>query len=105
MSLYDLLFFLVGLGFQEVLVKPLAMTVFRRSFKLLPKLFDKLDPIMPESIAKLTPAELEQTIYRTIEGTAKEEKVTLSDADKKALFDEFIRQFNPCVAASHCDAE
>ena len=105
MNPYDLLFFLVGLGFQEVLVKPLAMTVFRRSFKLLPKLFDKLDPIMPESIAKLTPAELEQTIYRTIEGTAKEEKVTLSDADKKALFDEFIKQFNPCVAASHCDAE
>jgi hypothetical protein len=105
MNPYDLLFFLVGLGFQEVLVKPLAMTVFRRSFKLLPKLFDKLDPIMPESIAKLTPAELEQTIYRTIEGTAKEEKVTLSDADKKALFDEFIKQFNPCAAAAHCDAE
>jgi hypothetical protein len=79
------------------------MTVFRRSFKLLPKLFDKLDPIMPESIAKLTPAELEQTIYRTIEGTAEEEKVTLSDAEKKALFDEFLRQFNPCSAAAHCD--
>ena len=99
----DLVYFLMGLGFQEVLVKPLALTFFRRSFKLLPKLFDKLEPIMPESIAKLTPAELEATIYRTIEGTAKEESVKLSDADKKALFDEFIKQFNPCSAAAHCE--
>lgn len=102
MNFFDLIFFLLGLGFNEVLVKPLAMMFFRRSFKLLPKLFDKLDPIMPESIAKLTPEELETTIYRTIEGTAKEESVKLSDADKKALFDEFIKQFNPCSAASHC---
>ena len=97
----DLVYFLMGLGFQEVLVKPLAMTFFRRSFKLLPKLFDKLDPIMPESIAKLTPAELEATIYQAIDGTAEEESVKLSEADKKALFEEFVRQFNPCAAASH----
>ena len=98
----DLVYFLMGLGFQEVLVKPLAMTFFRRSFKLLPKLFDKLDPIMPESIAKLTPAEIEATIYRTIEGTAKEESCSLSEKEKKALFDEFVRLYNPVVAASHC---
>lgn len=102
MSPYDLLFFLLGLGFQEAFVKPLAMTVFRRSFKLLPKLFDKLDPIMPESIAKLTPEELERTIFQAIDGTAAAEKVTLSEAEKEALFKEFTRRFDPCVAAARC---
>ena len=101
MNAADLIFFLLGLGFQEVLVKPLGILLFRRSFKLLPRLFDKLDPIMPDSIAKLTPAELEATIYRTIEGTAEEEKMVLSASEKQALFEEFIKTFNPCSAAAH----
>ena len=104
MNAADLIFFLLGLGFQEVLVKPLAILIFRRSFRLLPKLFDKLDPIMPDSIANLTPAELEETIYRTIEGTAEEEKMVLSASEKEALFQEFVSKFNPCVAASHASS-
>ena len=100
LSPLDLILFLLGMGFTEVIVKPLAMNFFRRTFSLLPRVFDKLDPILPESIAKMSPAEVEKRIYGAIEGTAQEEGKTLSDAEKKALFDEFIRLYNPVIAAS-----
>ena len=99
-SPFDLVLFLLGMGFTEVLVKPLAMTLFRRTFSLLPRVFDKLDPIMPDSIAKMSPADLEKRIYGAIEGSAQEENVVLSDAQKKQLFDEFIKLYNPITAAS-----
>ena len=100
MGLLEIVVFLFGLGFAEVVVKPLAITLFRGSFKLLPKIFDRLDPIMPESIAALTPAQLEKRIYDTINGAASEEGISLSDADKKRLFNEFLAQYNPITAAS-----
>ena len=100
LSPIDLLVFLIGMGFAEVVVKPLAINLFKRSFSLLPRVFDKLDPIMPESIAKMSPAELEKRIYGAIEGSAQEEGKTLSDAEKKALFNEFLKQYNPITAAS-----
>jgi len=96
----DLLLFLLGMGFTEVMVKPLAMNLFRRTFSLLPRLFDKLDPVLPESIAKLSPEEVEKSIYSAIEGCAKEESMSLNDTQKQQLFEEFIRLYNPVIAAS-----
>ena len=96
----DLILFLLGMGFTEVIVKPLAMTFFRKTFSLLPRVFDKLDPIMPSAIAKMSPAELERNIFKAIEGSAEEEGVSLNEAQKKELFDEFLRLYNPVTAAS-----
>jgi hypothetical protein len=92
--------FLLGMGFTEVIVKPLAINFFKRTFSLLPRVFDKLDPIMPETIAKMSPADVEKRIYGAIEGAAQEEGKKLSDTEKKALYEEFIRLYNPVIAAS-----
>ena len=99
--LIDAIFFFLGMGFTQAIVKPLAVGFFRSTTSvLLPKLFDRLDPILPESILKMDSKQLEKRIYDAIQGVSNEEKVTLSEAQKKALFEEFLALYNPITAAS-----
>jgi hypothetical protein len=86
------------MGFTEVILKPFAMNLFRKGFSLLPRMFDRLDPIMPKYLANLTPSEIEGRIYSVIEGSSKERNMTLSEREKKALFEEFIKLYNPVIA-------
>ena len=97
----DILLFLLGMGFTETIVKPLMRTVFRKAYSvLLPKMFERLDPILPESITKMLPRDVEKRIYGAIDGCAKEEGIALNEADRKELYEEFIRLYNPVIAAS-----
>ena len=99
--LIDTIFFFLGAGFTQVIVKPLAVRFFRATTSaLLPKLFDRLDPILPESILRMDSKQLEKRIYDTIQGVANEEQVVLSESQKKALFEEFLALYNPITAAS-----
>jgi hypothetical protein len=99
--LIDAAFFFLGTGFTQVVVKPIAERFFRATASvLLPKLFDRLDPILPESIVKMDSQQLEKRIYDAIQGVSNEEKVSLSEAQKKALFEEFLTLYNPLVACS-----
>lgn len=99
--LIDAAIFLFGMGFTQVVVKPIAVRFFRTTTSaILPKLFDRLDPVLPESIMKMDSEQLKKRIYDTIQGVSNEEKVTLSEAQKKALFEEFITLYNPITAAS-----
>lgn len=99
-TLLEVGLFLLGMGFTEVIVKPFAMMLFRRAFKLLPKMFDRLDPVMPESIASMSPEQLEKRIYDTINGVASEEGMKLSNTEKEQLFQEFLARYNPVTACS-----
>ena len=99
--LIDAAFFLFGMGFTQVVIKPIAVKFFRTTTSaLLPKLFDRLDPILPDSIMKMDSRQLEKRIYDAIQGVSNDEKVTLSEAQKKALFEEFLTLYNPLVACS-----
>lgn len=99
--LIDFAFFLFGMGFTQVVVKPIAVKFFKTTTSaLLPKLFDRLDPILPESILKMESKQLEKRIYDTIQGVSNEEKVTLTEEQKKALFEEFLTLYNPIIASS-----
>jgi len=99
--LIDAAIFLFGMGFTQVVVKPIAVRFFRATTSaILPKLFDRLDPVLPESVMKMDSEQLEKRIYDTIQGVSNEEKVTLSEAQKKALFEEFITLYNPLIACS-----
>lgn len=99
--LVDAAFFLFGMGFTQVVIKPIAVKFFRTTTStILPKLFDRLDPILPDSILKMDSKQLEKRIYDTIQGVSNEENVTLSEAQKKALFEEFLTLYNPIIASS-----
>jgi hypothetical protein len=98
--LIDLVVFLVGLGFMEYIVKPFSIFLARKSLSLLPKLFDYLDPFMPEAIAKWTPEEMSTFIYGSIDKLTKTEGVSLTSPEKDKLFNEFVHQYNVLVAAS-----
>ena len=98
-QLYDLFLFLLGLGFMEVVVKPVVSRYFRKTLFLLPDIFDKLDPLMPSAIADLTPDQMSDAIKGVISGEAKNEGITLSDKQKEKLFKEFIRLYDPTKAA------
>jgi hypothetical protein len=99
--LIDAAIFLFGMGFTQVVVKPIAVRFFRATTSaILPKLFDRLDPVLPESILRMDSEQLKKRIYDTIQGVSNEEKITLSDAQKKALFEEFITLYNPLIACS-----
>ena len=96
----DAAIFLAGVGFVEVIAKPLAMNLFRRAFSLLPRLFDRLDPMMPDFIRHLTPEEMEEQIYLAINGVSEAEDVVLSEKEKEKLFQEFLARYNPLAASS-----
>jgi len=99
--LIDAAFFFLGTGFTQVVVKPIAERFFRATTSaLLPKLFERLDPILPDSILKMDSRQLEKRIYDTINGVCNEEQVTLSGAQKKVLFEEFLTLYNPIIASS-----
>jgi hypothetical protein len=99
--LIDAAIFLFGMGFTQVVVKPIAVRFFRATTSaILPKLFDRLDPVLPESILRMDSEQLKKRIYDTIQGVSNEEKITLSEAQKKALFEEFITLYNPLIACS-----
>ena len=92
--------FFLGVGLKEVILAPLALFLFRKSLSLLPKVFDRLDPTIPEDIAKLTPEELETNIHLAIEGVAATEGVKLSEKGRNRLYKEFIRLYDPIKAAT-----
>ena len=96
----EFLIFFLGVGFKEVILAPLAVLLFRNSLSLLPGVFDKLDPTIPEDITKLTSDELEERIHEAIEGVAEIEGVKLGPRGKKKLYKEFIRLYDPIKAAT-----
>ncbi len=96
----EFLAFFLGAGFKEVILAPLAILLFRKSLSLLPHVFDKLDPTIPEDIAKLTPEELEKRVHEAIEGVAQTEGVKLNERGRKKLYKEFIRLYDPIKAAT-----
>lgn len=101
--LLELGLFLLGMGFTEVVVKPIVRSLFRNALlRVLPGVFDRLDPIMPESILHLTPAQLEKRVMDAISGVAREEGMTLSQPEREKLFSEFVARYNPVIAASKC---
>lgn len=101
----DLVVFLIGLGFTEYVLKPFSMFLFKKSLSLLPKLFDYLDPFMPEAIAKRTPEQMTEFIYNSIDKLSAKEEVTLTQQEKDKLFDEFVQRYNIIVAASKVNPE
>lgn len=96
----EFLTFFLGVGLKEVILAPLALFLFRKSLSLLPKVFDRLDPTIPEDISKLTPEELEKNIHIAIEGVAATEGVKLSEKGRNRLYKEFIRLYDPIKAAT-----
>lgn len=92
--------FILGAAFKEALLKPALKITYRKAFILLPELFDKLDPIMPENIAKLSPEEMSYLIKQKIEDLIGEKEVKLSDKEKDKLFEEFVIRYNPVIASS-----
>lgn len=103
--LTDLAIFLVGLGFTEYILKPFSIFLFKKSLSLLPKLFDYLDPFMPEAIAKRTPEQMTEFIYNSIDKLSAKEGVTLNQQEKVKLFEEFVQRYNVIVAASRVNPE
>jgi len=96
--LFDLALFLLGLGFTEVVLKPVVARYFRKSLLLLPDIFDKLDPLMPQYISECSPEEMKEMILRVIGESAEEGRVKLSQREKQKLFKEFVRQYDPMKA-------
>ena len=85
---------LLWLAFLEGIVKPLiAYQTQRLARRFLPAIFDKLDPIMPAFIAKLTPEEIEQKLFDEFLGLG------LTEAQSVALTREFDRRFSVFEAA------
>lgn len=99
-TLLELLVFIAGMGFIEGFVKPFSIVLFRRSLELLPEIFDTLDPLMPEYIAKLSPDEMRAKVYETVDKIANKREVSLSEAERERLFKEFVSRFDPLVASS-----
>ena len=96
----ELLTFFLGVGLKEVIIAPLAVFLFRKSLSLLPHVFDKLDPTIPEDMTKLTSEELEKIVHETIEGVAQTEGVKLNERARNKLYKEFIRLYDPIKAAT-----
>ena len=96
----ELLTFLLGIGFKEVILAPLVIFLFRKGLSLLPSVFDSLDESIPDKITRLTPEELEKNINDSIEKVAEIEGVKLSERSKKKLYKEFIRLYDPIKAAT-----
>jgi hypothetical protein len=90
--------FLLGLGFSEVVIKPIVTRYFRKSLLLLPDIFDKLDPLMPRYISECSPEEMREMILNVIGQSAEEGSVKLSEREKQKLFKEFVRQYDPMKA-------
>ena len=85
---------LLWLAFLEGIVKPLiAYQTQRLARRFLPGIFDKLDPIMPAFIAKLTPEQIEQKLFDEFLGLG------LTEAQSVALTREFDKRFSVFEAA------
>lgn len=96
----ELLIFLLGAGFKEIILTPLAVFLFKKSLSLLPRIFDTLDHSIPDDITKLTSKELEANIHTAIERVAETEGVKLSERGRMRLYKEFIRLYDPIKAAT-----
>jgi len=85
---------LIWLGFLEGIIKPLITYQTQRlARKFLPAIFNKLDPIMPTFITKLTPEQIEQKLFDEFLGLG------LTEAQSVALTREFDRRFSVFEAA------
>jgi len=85
---------LIWLGFLEGIIKPLITYQTQRlARKFLPTIFNKLDPIMPTFITKLTPEQIEQKLFDEFLGLG------LTEAQSVALTREFDRRFSVFEAA------
>jgi hypothetical protein len=98
--LWGILLSLLWLAILEGLIKPLvAYQTQRLARRVLPIVFDKLDPIMPLAIAKLTPEEIEEKIFNEFLGLG------LTEAQAAAMTREFDRRFSPLEAARKITVE
>jgi hypothetical protein len=90
----SILLSLVWLAILEGLIKPLiAYQTQRLARKVLPIVFDKLDPIMPSMIAQMTPEQIEDKIFNEFLGLG------LTEAQAAAMSREFDRRFSLLEAA------
>ncbi|MFN3361421.1 MAG: hypothetical protein ACK421_08360 [Pseudanabaenaceae cyanobacterium] len=91
---------ILWLATLEGIIKPLiAYQTQRLARRMLPIVFDKLDPIMPSFIAKLTPEEIEAKIFNEFLGLG------LTEAQAEAMTREFDRRFSVFEAARKISTE
>ena len=93
--LVDLAFFLAGLAAFKGVIEPAAAYWGKRAVrKLLPKLFDKLDPLLPETLTKGS-SSLRGLVMDTILVLETQERIPLSDQQREWLIQDWRNDYDP----------
>jgi len=94
--------FVLGIVIVKGFVEPLVKRQSRRlAHKYVPPLLDKLDPVMPEVIARYSSDEIREYIFTNLLGM----ESGLNDEQKHKVVDQTMEAYNPLINADKLKAQ